>query len=587
MMVCDFLLSQQTFDLPAVAADNPCAEQALLGGIALRIWTRATAPLVERVQQSGWSYWLFGELFGQHRSLAQALTATGTITAIDSPPLDVATLNGSFLLLARSDQTGDWHVWTDRFGTLHAYWGNRGGQPVVGTRFIDLAAGSSNPLDWQGIVGFLGFGFFPGDRTYREGVRIMRPASHYVFDAELQFRSVDRYWNWTHTPNQRRTYDETVGAFAECFDQAVIERLERGRVAVPISGGLDSRSTVTVVGDQAWRSNLWCYTYGYSDDSVESAIGRQVAACRRLPCESLTIGPYLFENSSDVLSGVEGFQDVTQSRQAAVTREIAANAEFVMAAHWGDVWLDDMGVAEKLTAPNDAELAQYAHGKIKKRGSDWLLEHVGTKSLPVAERSDLLRQFVRDELTRIPNFEDADFRVKAFKTEQWSFRWTTASLRAYHAGAFPRLPFYDHRIADFFSTVPTQSVANRRLQIDYLKRCAPDLAGVTWQEHGRNLFDYERPDRFSVVKRAWNKAASVATRRPMTQRNWEVQFGGAAGRAGIAHWLQRRGLRLHEHVDPSHIDKLITTFYARRPDGPIGYTVSMLVTFSMWLETYG
>ena len=50
--------------------------------------------------------------------------------------------------------------------------------------------------------------------------------------------------------------------------------------------------------------------------------------------------------------------------------------------------------------------------------------------------------------------------------EQWSARWTTASLRMFQSAAFPRLPFYDTRLADFFATVPTPLVAGRRLQID-------------------------------------------------------------------------------------------------------------------------
>ncbi|MDZ4778972.1 MAG: hypothetical protein SGJ19_01810 [Planctomycetia bacterium] len=587
MMVCDFLLSQRAFAPPALAGNEHRAVQTMLGDVSLRTWSRDGADLVEQVQRDGWTYWLFGELFGQYRSLADALSASTAQDELGWPPLNVAELNGSFLVLARQERSGEWHAWTDRFGTLHAYWGRRAGQPLIGTRFSDLAAGSGSDLDWQGIVGFLGFGFFPGERTYREDVRIMRPASHYVFDAQLCYKSEQRYWNWSYAPDQRRTYAETVDAFAQCFDQAVEERYERGRTAIPISGGLDSRSTVALVRDQPWRKNLWCYTYGYSDSSIESTIGRQVAACRDLPCDSLTIRPYLFEQWRQVLAGVEGFQDVTQCRQAAVTDAISAHAEFVMAAHWGDVWLDDMGVAEKLAAPNDDELAKFAHDKIKKRGSAWLMKHVAIAQVPESDRSEMLRQFVRDEFCRLPHIEDSEFRVKAFKTDQWSFRWTTASLRAYHAGAFPRTPFYDTRLADLFCTVPTQFVANRRLQVDYLKRCAPDLAGVTWQQHGRNLFDYKRPDAFRLVKRAWNKAAAVATRKQVTQRNWEVQFSGAAGRAGVAHWLQRRGLRLHEYVAPDHIDALVSDFNSRRPDGAIGYTMCMLVTLSMWLESYG
>ena len=69
----------------------------------------------------------------------------------------------------------------------------------------------------------------------------------------------------------------------------------------------------------------------------------------------------------------------------------------------------------------------------------------------------MLRQFVGDGMTPLQSIEDADFQVKAFKTDNWSFRWTLSSLRMFQAAAFPRLPFYDHRLADFFCTVPSES----------------------------------------------------------------------------------------------------------------------------------
>ena len=68
-----------------------------------------------------------------------------------------------------------------------------------------------------------------------------------------------------------------------------------------------------------------------------------VAESRHLPFEAFAVGPYLFDRLSMILNAVEGFQDLTQCRQAAVSDELARHADYVIAAHWGDVWLDDMG----------------------------------------------------------------------------------------------------------------------------------------------------------------------------------------------------------------------------------------------------
>ena len=71
---------------------------------------------------------------------------------------------------------------------------------------------------------------------------------------------------------------------------------------------------------------------------------------------------------------------------------------------------------------------------------------------------------------------------------------------------YPRLPFYDTRISDFFGTVPSTFVSRRRLQIDYLKRYAPDLARIKWQVYDTNLFRYQFFNSWLLPKRAVKKA---------------------------------------------------------------------------------
>src|SRR5262249_26883087 len=153
----------------------------------------------------------------------------------------------------------------------------------------------------------------------------------------------------------------------------------------------------------------------------------RVAATRSLPFQSYTIGPYLFDSLDRILSCVEGFQDVTQCRQAGVVDEIANHADYLIAAHWGDVWLDETGlVGGPKSIEGEMVLSHVLH-KIEKPGRDWLLEKLCKPRLNGQDPNSLLREMTRNEMASLTNIEDADFRVKAFKTDQWSFRWTTVS----------------------------------------------------------------------------------------------------------------------------------------------------------------
>jgi len=556
------------------------AWQVASHGAAWRVWLappgdgwRGAPTLV--VETAEWSARLIGELYGTSRPAA---VIADVLDGRASPNA----LNGHFLLVARHRPSDEWHVWTNRHATLHAYLATNGSRTVVGTFLPAVAAAAGRAdLDWGGLTTFFGFGFFAADHTHLTGVRILRPATHYRFDPAGCLLDESRYWTWRHEPDSARSYDETLEAFADLFVDVMGDLTAEGRIAVPISGGLDSRSTVATMTSSSAADRLWAYSYGYGPDSIETRIAARVAAARHLPFDAFTIPPYLFSRLSDVMAAVEGFEDVTQCRQAAVIEEIDRRVDYVIAAHLGDLYLSDMGLVD---APPDVDLMGVALKKVRKVGGEWLLANLCAPRLGGAQPESVLRDAVAGELARLETIAEPDFRVKAFKVDQWCARWTTVALRVFQSAAFPRLPFYDTRLADFFLTVPTEYVAGRRLQIDYLKRYAPDLACVPWQATGQDLFRDGRAGALEYGRRAARKGWRQLTGQKTIERNWELQFTGTAGRSGLAHNLLRPGLALHEFVAPRAIGELVAAFEQDPYAGKRSYTVAMLLTFSAWLE---
>jgi len=532
-----------------------------------------------------YSVWLMGELYGKPSESFSNLTKFHDE--------EMVRLNGHFFLMAWDKHNHKWHILTDRFGTFHAYYSKDGQQAAIGTFAPAVAAVASHrKLDWLGLAGFFSFGFFPQDRTYFDDLRILKPASHYILDEKGRLMEEKRYWRWWHKPNLQRSYDDTVVEFDHIINKVISEETFNGRVAIPISGGLDSRSIVAAASQtkegKSLSSSLWSYSYGYNDDSIETCIARKIASARNLSFQAFTIQPYLFDRLDLIMSSVEGFQDITQCRQAAVTDEIASHADYLIAGHWGDVWLDDIGLVNNRSQKLDNDyIFSHAFKKIRKSGRTWLLENICLPQLRRENPETLLNQMMEKEMATLQHIEDPDFRVKAFKTDQHAFRWTLASLRMFQPAAFPRLPFYDTRMADFFCTVPSKFLRKRQLQIDFLKRFAPDLAKITWQAYDTDLFKYQHFNSWLLPKRASKKAWRILMRKQVFERNWEVQFMGTEGRQGLNYWLLRAGLRLHEFVSPQKVGILLDSFYNAPLEQGRGYTVCMLLTFSVWLEKYG
>jgi asparagine synthase (glutamine-hydrolysing) len=526
---------------------------------------------------ANWQVWVVGEIYG-----ANDVEQAGNLVKDAIEKENLSSLNGHYLLLGWNSQKREWNIWTNRLATIHAYHTETKNGAAIGTCFGSVARAAGNyDFDEFGLLGFFAFGFFPQSRTYYKNVRILRPSTHETFDSSGKSINSKRYWNWSFQPNHQRSYDDTVAEFAMLLRDIMNDLTRSGRIALPISGGLDSRSTVAATEA---NNNIWAFSYGYSPDSAETKIARQIATARNVRFDAFTIKPYLIDLLPYVAEAVEGFQDITQTRQAAVNDQLRNNADYVIAAHWGDVWLDGFGLPEKQT---EEQMISHAMKKFKKRGSNWLLENICPAFLKNESYENILTEIIRDELRSLNTIEDAEFWLKALKTEQWSFRWTISSLRAYQLAVFQRLPFYDIRMIDFFNTVPSAFVQDRQLQIDYLKHYASDLARITWQVYDANLYQYQHFNSWLLPKRVLKKTQRMISRRPVFQRNWEVQFLSESGRKSLRQYLcNGPGFKVEKFVSAQKIDTLLNEFFAS-PSPEFGYTVSMLLTFAAWLENHG
>jgi asparagine synthetase B (glutamine-hydrolysing) len=534
-----------------------------------------------------------GELFRYRGRAAAAEVLLGSFAgdvrrqrAIESE------LNGHFALFAHDRMDGSWTIWTDRLGTLHVYMCN-GLTSALGTfspAVAELASG--RVLDRTGLSAFFALGFFCADRTFYEDVKVLGPATRLVINREGKMLSKQRYWTWHHEPSNR-SFNETVEQFASTIDAIVSDQIKSGALVLPISSGLDSRTIAGAlvsctggIDPEEVRNRLWSYSYGFTDDSIETAAAARIATAAQFPFERFTVGDYLFDRVDTILASIEGFQGVANTRQAAISESIAAHGDYLLAAHWGDVWMEDMGLAEAKPGIPEDQIVAHAFRRMLKPGGIELLAGASLETSGHEAALEIVREELRQYLPSSTEVPEPDFRVKALKTDQWSHRWTTASLRMFQPAAFPRLPFYDNRMVDFCCTIPASFLQGRRLQIEYLKRYHPDLARITWDRTDSSLFFQQFYDSWLLPKRMYKKLRRVITGKRHIGRNWEVQLLGPTGRDGIERHLLGSGLRIHDVVPRAFTTDLVARTYSA-PDAGNGYALNQLLTLSLWLEKYG
>ncbi|HEY4378074.1 MAG TPA: asparagine synthase-related protein, partial [Acidimicrobiales bacterium] len=480
------------------------------------IWRAAAVPAGpvahDRVEHQGWRLWAVGDVFAYRSDTSGPLPRFARDLA--DGRADPAALDAHAVVFGWEEGPRRLHVWTDRLATVHAYVGGPPGRRAVGTYLAAVAEGSARTLDWEAITGFCGFGFYPADRTMFDDVRILRPATWTTFDDRGTVLSASRYWDWTYTPDGHRSDDELVDEFHDVWQRTIATQFGTRQVVVPVSGGLDSRTVLAAAVPADGSATPWrarAFTYGYTSGSAEIRISRRVARARGVEATPFVVEPYLFDRLGEVEEAVEGFQSVSVARQAGISGPLAAMGDRVVGGHWGDVWFDSAGGSSSDGSLDS--LVEIAHGKFAKRGRQWLLEHLCAPHL-VTTPDHVLRSFLRDELGRLPDLEDPDAMLRALKTDQWSFRWTLASVRAYQLGLPTLLPFYANDVVDFFQRVPSDRLGGRRLQVAYLRRHHRDLAKVTWQESGMSLFEAPWEPAAVLGRRAVHKAVRTIGRVP-------------------------------------------------------------------------
>ena len=478
---------------------------------------------------------------------------------------------GHYILFVFEKKDNSYHVFTNRFGTYHAYWQNGS---MISTYFLGMAKQSvKGELDWKAISGFMGMGFFPNDATYFTDIKIFEPASYYKFDSNLNLQIKKRYWNWTYTEG-KYNFEYVSDSLYETLSTSISNAINGYSAALPISGGLDSRLLAGIIAKNDSKT-VRSFSYGFTKDSIEIQISAKIAHTCDIPFSEYVVPPYLFPKMDTIVDSVETFQYVDGTRQACVTEFLEHDFDVVVGGHWGDVWMDSMQIKDGSVET----LNNTFEKKILKKGSGLLFRKLTDSH--VGDSNRLLNEYFQQSLDKTKNIPDPNFRMKIFKTDQWSFRWTLASIRMYEAGAMPILPFYDKNVAEVLLSIPDEYLAGRKFQVEFIKKCFPQLASIRWQEYNSNLYDYKWLNNRNLLYRVAKRSQRLISKKKIIIRNADLFYRDENGRGCLYEALTESNLP--NYMPKEHIDELINLYY-RDPSASHTYAISMLHTFAQFLK---
>ena len=435
-------------------------------------------------------------------------------------------------------------------------------------------------LDFKAICVFTALGFFLDDDTYWLDTKVLQPATINTIDNNGFLIDSKKWFQWHYSPREMSIDDATL-EFTNLFETIIKEQVSDQKVILPLSGGLDSRTQAVAL--HKLNAKVRSYSYSFLNGYKESKISKKSAKVLNFQFEEYTIPKGYLWDAIDELAGINKcYSEFTHPRQMAVINEIAELGEVFSLGHWGDVLFD----SDQINKIEDAEIMTLLTKKVIKKGGLELAENLWANWKIEGNFKDYLNERLLSLWNNI-KIDDNSAKMRAFKSLYWAPRWTSINLAVFEHKKPITLPYYDDRMCEFICTIPESLLADRKIQIEYIKNNSKEAASVMWQDKRPfNLFTYHwHKSPYNLPYRIQSKLFRVVNLilgRKHVQRNWELQFLGNENEQHLKNAI------FDSEFNESFISKiLISKFYnsfKNTDDVKYSHSIAMLLTLATFFK---
>ena len=451
--------------------------------------------------------------------------------------------------------------------------------PIIPVRQSFAKVHAPHELNKEAICAYMALGFFLDQDTYWKDQVVLSPASiHELDDAGFLIKST-RYFSWHYQPRSI-SFKDSVDEFTTLFEDIIQEQVGDQQVILPLSGGLDSRSQAVAL--KHLNKNIHSYSYKFKGGYPETAIAKKIASACDFPLEEFTVKEgYLWNSISNLVHLNDGYSEFSHPRQMAIYDEFERMGALFSLGHWGDVLFDHQ---VKTNLSEEEELSLLMKKVLKKGGLE-----IATALWEAWELEGDFKSYLEGRLSHLLStilIENSSAKIRAFKSTYWAPRWTSVNLAVFEAKRPITVPYYDNRMCEFICTIPEEHLADRKIQIQYIKNRNPEVARIPWQsQRPFNLYTFPKnKPPFNLPYRIANKAKrelKALAGNPYIQRNWELQFVGPKNEKALEHYLTSEALA---DLVPTELTQDFYTKFKTQDAVKYSHPVSMLLTLAAWKE---
>lgn len=423
-------------------------------------------------------------------------------------------------------------------------------------------------INYQAIAGWLATGFFFNDEYFT----LENKKKHTLNLPSLK---------WYYAP-KKKSFDELIYDFTNIFDSLIKTHTKDKKIILPLSGGLDSR---TLAASLIGNKNVIAYSYEFSDGVEEIKYAEQIAEVCGWEFHSFTIPKGYLWKKIEEISSINGCKtEFTHPRQMAVLEEVSDFGDIFLSGSMGDLLFDSFET-NHLMKKDPIELIK-TH-ILKPSGIELASEFWNHSSLKDSFET-YYNQKIERQINKI-NIKNLSSLIRAYKSMYYVRNWTNVNMDFFTHFKDVYAPYHDNKMCNFVCNIPEKHLKNRKIQIEYIKRKAPQLAKIKWQKYNIDLYNYKKFNNAYIPKRIFKKSIRILNeklffKKAIVERNWEIQFCGAQNEIKLESYLFNNSSLIK--IVP---ERIIFEFYKKfKFKQPVKYShsISMLLTLSIWSRKY-
>ncbi len=408
-------------------------------------------------------------------------------------------LNGRYDIVVWDRRNRELHMVSDRFGANRHYVLQRAGALHLACEVKAFAVFLDRiEVDPAGLASMLTFGYHIGDLTILKDVKCLPNAHRLEYRAACGQLTINRYWDYPF--GEMAPLDGTEKELAEALHghlMAALKRQLRGvnRILLPISGGLDSRTMAGLLHQSRFSGDVLAYSYGQSS-SRDVRYGRAIAS--KLGYRDVTIPTpvdFVTHRIEDDawLFDAEWSAELHWAVRFAYRDPSLRNTSGyrVLSGMFGDIVLgsDLFNYRRKAgDAPLGADQLRDAYYRVAQEYApiEAVLDLFGPEAATEARNAlDCIANSTLSPIAQLPPF----YALTRAEFEHRQRRHTSMVAQCIEGDRLTLTPFLDTDFMDFAVGVPYDTLYERKLYKQMIRRHLPLVADIPYAKTGQPISD--------------------------------------------------------------------------------------------------